>query len=241
MALSLESQWTVVACGVMAHADGVLDGGECDLLLAMVEGEADAEEYSAWLSTISDRERLEEMLSQLPAPPETACRDILETAWSVAVADGVRSPAEREALDRIAARLGVASVQLDFWHDAWNEAQATLAELVIDAGCVTLAGEGPLDPTARASIRELTRSVPSTDEHREELVASTAIPKSAEDVARRLRAVPKRRRQWVIKALAKLPSEAGEREAAQRRLHDLGRDAGLSEAILTSLLAAPGR
>ena len=32
MALSLVSQWTLVACGVMAHADGVLDG---ETLLAM--------------------------------------------------------------------------------------------------------------------------------------------------------------------------------------------------------------
>ena len=101
MALSLESQWTVVACGVMAHADGVLDGEECDLLLAMVEGEADAEEYSAWLSTISDRPRLEEMLTQLTAPPEPTHREILETAWTVAVVDGERTAPEEEALTRI--------------------------------------------------------------------------------------------------------------------------------------------
>lgn len=238
MALSLESQWTVVACGVMAHADGVLDGEECDLLLAMVEGEADAEEYSAWLSTISDRERLEEMLLQLPTPPQISHRELLETAWTVAVADGQRTPSEQEALERIAARLGVESVQLEFWREAWTQGQASLAELVVDAGCVALAGNAPLDADARATIRQLTRSVPTTDDHREELVAGTAIPKDADGVARQLRALPKRRRQWVLKSLAGLPAQSNRREDTRRRLHDLGRDAGLSDAILTSLLDA---
>ena len=145
MALSLESQWTVVACGVMAHADGVLDGEECDLLLAMVEGEADADEYGAWLSTISDRGRLEEMLAQLPTPPEAAHREILETAWTVAVADRERTAPEEVALARIAARLGIESVQREFWRDAWTEGQHAAAELLTDAACVVLAGSAPLD------------------------------------------------------------------------------------------------
>lgn len=238
MALSLESQWTVVACGVMAHADGVLDGEECDLLLAMVEGEADAEEYSAWLSTISDRERLEEMLAQLPTPPEAAHRDILETAWAVAVADGVRTDAEQEALGRIAARLGVEDVQLEFWRDAWTEGQNALAELVTDAACLVLAGEAPLDSAARTVIRELGRTVPTTDTHREELVGATAIPKNAEDIGRRLRGIPKRRRQWVIKALAGVPGQTARREDAQRRLMDLGASGGLSAEVLASLLGS---
>jgi len=236
MALSLESQWTVVACGVMAHADGVLDGEECDLLLAMVEGEADAEEYSAWLSTISDRERLGEMLDQLAAPPEATHREILETAWTLAVADGERTEPEHQALARIAQRLGVEEVQLEFWREAWTEGQHTMAELMADAACVVLAGNAPLDADARAVAREFSRSIPTTDDHREELVAGTAIPKDAADVGRRFRGIPKRRRQWALKTLAALPERTKRREDAQRRLRELGEDAGLSAAILTSLL-----
>ncbi|MGH1348209.1 MAG: TerB family tellurite resistance protein [Nannocystales bacterium] len=236
MALSLESQWTVVACGVMAHADGVLDGQECDLLLAMVEGEANAEEYSAWLSTISDRARLEEMLLQLPPPAESAHREILENAWTVAVADGERTDAERDALERIAAQLGVEGVQLEFWREAWTEGQTNLAELLTDAACVVLAGDAPLDSDARKVIREFTQTVLTTDAHREELVGATAIPKRAEEVGRRLRGIPKRRRQWVIKMLATLPSQTSRREDALRRLMDLGASGGLSAELLKSLL-----
>lgn len=238
MALSLESQWTVVACGVMAHADGVLDGEECDLLLAMVEGEADADEYSAWLSTISDRARLEEMLSQLEAPPQATHREILETAWTVAVADGERTDAEQEALSRIATHLGVEGVQLEFWREAWTEGQHALAELVTDAACVVLAGEAPLDAGARTVIRQLGRTVPTTDAHREELVGATAIPKNAEDIGRRLRGIPKRRRQWLIKTLAGVPAQTPRREDAQRRLRGLGESAGLSDEVLRSLLGS---
>lgn len=236
MALSLETQWTLVACGVMAHADGVLDGEECDLLLAMVEGEADAEEYSAWLSTISDRDRLEEMLTQLPAPEQTMHRTILETAWTVAVADGERTAPEEQALGQIAARLGVEAVQLEFWRDAWTEGQHQMAELLTDAACIVLAGSAPLDADARATIREFTRGVPTTDDHREELVAGTAIPKDPADVGRRMRAIPRRRRQWAIKTLSALPSQTSRREDARHRLDELGANAGLSAATLDSLL-----
>ncbi len=238
MALSLESQWTIVACGIMAHADGVLDGEECDLLLAMVEGEADADEYSTWLSTISDAARLEEMLSQLPTPPDSVHRDILETAWSVAVADGERTQAEQEALGRIATRLGVEGVQLEFWREAWTQGQSALAELVTDAACVVLAGEAPLDSDARTVILELSRAVPTTDAHREELVGATAIPKDAEDVGRRLRGIPKRRRKWVLKTLASVPGKCPQREDAQRRLTELGVSSGLSAEIVKSLLGS---
>lgn len=238
MGLSLESQWTVVACGVMAHADGVLDGEECDLLLAMVEGEADGEDYSAWLSTISDGARLEEMLSELETPPDSSHREILETAWTVAVADGQRTDAERDALSRIATQLGVEGVQLEFWREAWTEAQHSLAELVTDAACVVLAGEAPLNSEARTVIRELSRTVPTTDAHREQLVGATAIPKNAEDIGRRLRGIPRRRRQWVIKTLAGVPGQTPRREDAQRRLMELGASGGLCAEILKSLLGS---
>lgn len=236
MALSLESQWTIVACGVMAHADGVLDGQECDLLLALVEGEADANEYGAWLSTISDRARLEEMLEELDAPPEATHREILETAWTIAVADGERTDSEKEALGRIATHLGVEGVQLEFWRDAWTEGQHALAELVTDAACVVLAGEAALDSEARTVIRELGLTVPTTDAHREDLLGATAIPKNAQDVGRRLRGIPKRRRKWLIKTLAGVPGQTPQRENAQRRLRDLGESGGLSDEILKSLL-----
>ncbi len=238
MALSLVSQWTLVACGVMAHADGVLDGEECDRLLSMVEDEADGEEYSAWLATISDSARLDEMLQQLPDPPEAAHREILENAWTIAVVDGERSESEAKALDRIATRLGVESVQLEFWREAWTTQQHDLAEVVVAAACVVLAGNAPVATDERAHIRELAYRLPTAEAHREELVASTAIPHDAEVVARSLRGIPKRRRQWLIKVLAELPGRSARREDALARLQALGTDAGLSASILTSLLGS---
>lgn len=236
MALSLETQWTVVGCGVMAHADGVLDGEECDVLLSMVEGEANASEYSAWLSTISDRDRLEEMLTELPAPSEDAVRDILETAWTTAIVDGQRSPSEEEALNRIACRLGIESNQLDFWRDLWARQQIESAELLADAACFILSGEMSLDPAARSTVREFTRHVPTTGEHREELLAATVIPKHLSNIAHRMLAIPVRKRQWMIKKLATLPDEATDRAEAERRLLQLGEEAGVGEAVAKSLL-----
>ena len=59
MALSLTTQWTLVASGLVAHADHVLSGEECERLMALVDEEVDGDGYAQWMSIISDRERLE--------------------------------------------------------------------------------------------------------------------------------------------------------------------------------------
>ncbi len=237
MALSLESQWTLVTCGVMAHADGVLDGEECDRLLAMVEDEADGEEYSAWLATISDRDRLEEMLAELPPAPPESHREILESAWTLAIVDGERSDSEAEALQRIAERLGVEAVQLEFWREAWTTQQHDLAEVVAAAASVVLGGSAPVPPADRNLVRELAWRLPTTDAHREELVATTSIAHDPDEVARRLGTVPRRRRQWLLKVLSTLPGAASRPDDARSRWVALAQGAGIAEATVQSLLA----
>lgn len=226
----------LVACGVMAHADGVLDGQECDRLLAMVEDEADSDDDGAWLSTIGDRDRLEEMLEALPALPEEHHRDVLENAWLLAVVDGERTAPELAALESLAKRLGVEQMQLEFWREAWTTQQHDLAELAVVSACVVLGGTAPVTANDRSLIRDLAWRLPATDPHRERLEATSAIAHDPQEVARRLRAISKRKRRWVLCALASVPRAAGRREDAIARARALGIDAGLSEAVVDAAL-----
>src|SRR5690606_23000467 len=59
--MDLATTWTLTACGLMAHADGVLDGEECDRITAMIEEEVgtDADAYAEWLAVVGDRASLE--------------------------------------------------------------------------------------------------------------------------------------------------------------------------------------
>lgn len=239
MGLSLTSQWTLVACGVMAHADGVLDGEECDRLLSMVEDEADAEEYSAWLATISDATRLEEILSGLEAPPPEDHREILENAWTLAIVDGERSTSEVEALGRIAERLGIESVQLEFWQEAWTTSQHGFAEIAAESLTVILGGTAPVDADDRKLVRELVWRLPTSNDHREELVATAAVPHRPDEIARKLATIPRRRRQWLLKVLAPSVESAKRPEEARGRFLELASDAGLDKDLAEKLLTQP--
>ena len=237
MALSVTSQWTLVACGVMAHADGVLDGEECDRLLAMVEDEADGEEYSEWLAALGDAKRLDALLEALPAADPQDHREILENAWTLAIVDGERTEPEAAALERIAARLGVESVQLEFWREAWTDSQTAFARSVTEALVVILGGNAPIAEEDRKLLTELVWRLPTSNEHREELAGTVGEARDEETVARELTALPKRRRQWLLRLLAPTVRASTQAEAARQRFVALAEAVGVPRDRAEALLA----
>ncbi|MBC8073935.1 MAG: TerB family tellurite resistance protein, partial [Deltaproteobacteria bacterium] len=132
MGLDPIKQWTLLCGGLVAHADGVLDGHECERLMAVLEAAEGlgSDEYTAWMAAIADAARLEELLAALPPPPPEHHRELLEGAWVMAVVDGRRSPEESQMIDRLAARMGVEPVQLEYWRDAWTAAEQEFARAV---------------------------------------------------------------------------------------------------------------
>ena len=46
MAVSPETEWVLVACGLITHADGTLDGNEAERLMAMVDDRIPEDDYA---------------------------------------------------------------------------------------------------------------------------------------------------------------------------------------------------
>lgn len=236
MALSLTTQWTLVASGLVAHADHVLSGEECERLMALVDEEVDGDAYAQWMSIVSDRERLETMLEGLSPPPAESHRPILEDAWLMAVVDGERVDAEIDALRRIAARLKVEPAQLDSWREAWSTAQHAYAETAVAALAHVLGG--PALPEDDGSIERFVHSLPTTHEHRAKLVAAGLVPQAAEAVQQRLRALARSQRRDLVRRLATAAVGAAAAVDAHERWRALGRDLGISDDDLARFAEA---
>lgn len=226
MPVSPETEWTIAACGLIAHADGVLDGQECERLLAMIDDEIDESVYSDWLAMIGDVAALTAKLDSLPPPSEERHREVLESAWTMAMVDGERAEAETRVLAGLAERLGVESVQLDFWHEAWTKSERDFARITAEATCAVLGGGGPVPTAHRGAYDELVQRLPTTDDHRQELHAQASISGEVDPVARELAQKPRSLRKRLAKTIAPLVAAAG--EAAAERYTTLGTTAGLS-------------
>ena len=237
MSISADTMWILVTSGLIAHADGVLDGAECELLLAIIEEEAGPEEYSEWLGTIGDKEGLERLLEGLPTPEPEKHRDLLAAAWSMALVDGERCDAEVAVLESIAGRLGVESVQLEFWREAWTAGEREFAAAAADSMAMVLGGDGPVFPSDRGAVKEAVEHLPTTEAHREELLASAAVPAlRGEDVARRLAGMPSQRRLQVMRLIAPLAGESDRKAEAIGRYLDLAENSGLGRERGQALL-----
>ena len=236
MALGLTEQWTLVACSIMAHADGVVDGEECDRLMALIENSVDGDEYSQWLATISDPKRLEELLQSLDPPEGSANREILEQAWSLAIVDGERSKEELAALVRVAHRLGVEPVQLDFWREAWTTGQEEFAEAIARTVAAVLGGGAPVFADDRKVISELIWRLPTSNDHREKLKSVAIAPQSPEEVERLLGAMPRSKRNWLLRVIVPTVRASSRSEEARQRFVSLAAATGIAEDRASEIL-----
>ncbi len=234
MPLDPHKQWTLVCSGLVAHADGVLDGSECERLMAVLEAtdDLDGDEYGAWMAAIADPKRLEELMTLLPPPPAEQHRDLLENAWVMAVVDGQRTPEEGAMLERLAARMGVEPMQLDYWREAWARTEEEFATAVACVLAWVLGGGAPAAEAHRAPARDALWATPCEHALRERLVGRAMLPCSRDEAAAPLSSLPRARRaaalQRSVVAIAKLPRTT----EARARLVDLAWASSVSAELV---------
>ncbi|MEM7153295.1 MAG: TerB family tellurite resistance protein [Myxococcota bacterium] len=238
MSLSLKTQWTIVASGLVAHADHVLTGEECERLMAMVDAQVDEDEYAQWMAIISDGPQLEQRLKSLPPPPAEDHRQILEDAWLMAVVDGERADEEIEALERIAEHIGVEPLQLEFWREAWTEAQQAYAEHVSIALAWVLGGGEPAGPDDAGTIRDTVGELPTTHEHREQLEGVARAGHDGDKAAAGLRAAGTAQRRDALQRLHAAAEAASRGDEAKTRWRELAAATGLDDAEIERIASA---
>ena len=196
MGLDPVKQWTLVCGGLVAHADGVLDGHECERLMGVLEAAEglDGEEYGAWMTAIGDPQRLEELLAALPAPPQEHHRELLEGAWVMAVVDGKRTPEEAQMIERLATKMGVESVQLDYWREAWTSSEQEFARAVAAVLGWVMGGGAPALPEDRAAISDALWQTPCEQGLRDQLLAVAMAPSTRDEAAKQLSSLTRARR-----------------------------------------------
>lgn len=228
MPVTSEVEWILVACGLIAHADGVLDGHEVERLMSMVDDRIPEHDYAQWLAIIGDEALLEARYAALPDPPADQHRALLEEAWAMVTVDGTRNIKELLALTRIAERLGVEPMQLEFWRAAWTRDEQEFASCVAALAALVLGGGEALYEDDLSPFLDLIQRLPTSTQERERLSElATAPPSDAAALARTLAAVPRRRRLLAFGLVAPLVRASVEPAPARARLIELGADAGL--------------
>lgn len=215
--------WTLVCGGLVAHSDGVLDGEECERLMTVLElaDDLDSEEYARWVATVSDPAKLQELFDTLPLPAPEQHRELLEHAWVMAVADGRRTGEEIEMIDRIAERFGVEAVQLEFWRDAWTQAEAELAATVAQSLGAVMGGGAPPAEADRPAIEDALWRTPCEVDDRERLAKVAMGSHSIEDSSRAILALPRPRRLVALRRLLEAAKAAGDPLTALGRVREL--------------------
>jgi tellurite resistance protein len=201
MPLSPEQEWTLAACGLVAHADGILEAGEWDRVLWMLDERIGAEDASVWVELLADRPRLVAHIDALPPPMPFFAEGILEKAWRMALADGEGSEHEAAAHDALAARMGVPAEEAATLRAAWLGQAHRRSELVAGFAALLANLDGRLDEDEAAELDALVQRLPTPPERRAALAALRNDPP----------ALP-----WVVGELMRMDAE--ERGIALRAL-----------------------
>lgn len=230
MPVSPETEWVLIASGLIAHADNELDGNEVDRLMAIIDEQIPEQDYADWLALIGDKAKLEARYEALAVPPEAQQRVVLEQAWTMAMVDGERSASELVVLVRIAERFGVDPVQLEFWRAAWTQAEQELSIRVAELAIVCLSGNELLFEDDDSRFLDLIEQLPTSNEERERLGGlARQPPTDSAELARALAAMPRARRIQAFAMVAPLLRHSVGAEAARARFIDVGQTAGLRD------------
>ncbi len=212
--LSTEDRWTIVCCGLIAHADEVVEMGEWDAVMRMVPGVLTPEQRSEWYAILSDQERLEQVFAELEPIPEGFARELLWRSWQVALADGAGSDVEESQHDRVAARIGVEPDQVLKWRAEWTAEAASYARIAVGLAAVFVNLDGRLDFHEAVHFENLLERMPVSLADRADLSAMLMAPPKLEDIVADLKPLPLAQRRSALHELVALvrASPRAERE-----------------------------
>jgi hypothetical protein len=214
--LTPEQEWTLVACGMIAHADDELEFGEWDQILRLIDANVDDSQMQPWLDMLGDRPALEKRFAELEPPLPFVCEQLLEQAWRMALADGSGSEVEAAVHDRIAEKFGINTDEVQVWRTKWTADAGTRAELVVAFAAALANLDGRMDSAEAVQFDSLLDRMPLSVSRRVELSALLYGPPKIEELGTRLAELELDAREAVLYEIAPLvqASHSGERERA---------------------------
>lgn len=226
----------MVACGLVAHADGILEIGEWDQVLRLLDERVEGDEAQTWVDLLSDENNLRARLDGLTPPPPLFAESILEKAWRMALADGKGSEEEAEVHDDIGRRLGVDQGELQRLREAWTDKAAARAELVAGFAAFVAHLDGRMDLSEAEQFETLVENLPVPPERREELRAKLDAPPAMDEVVGSLAAMEPDDRVIALRALVPIVHAAArgdrEREVFLELADAVAVDRGRAERML---------
>ncbi len=214
VALTPEQEWVLVGCGLIAHADDILEVGEWDQILRIVDARLADDEAERWLDLLMDRAALEKRFAELPPPLPTFSEELLDHCWRMALADGNGSEVEAAVHDRIADKLGVDGDQAAQLRETWTRKAADRAEIVVSFAAAMANLDGQLDSAEAVAFDSLVERLPLPVHRRVDLAGILYAAPGLDEVADKLRQMAIGDREAVLFELAPLvnASARGERE-----------------------------
>jgi uncharacterized tellurite resistance protein B-like protein len=236
MALSPEQEWTLVACGHVAHADEVVDQSEWGHVLFLLDERLQGDDAQPWVELLSDRARLAAHMKSLQPPPPLFTDEILAKAWRVALSDGTGSGSESAAHDEVAARLGVSAEHAAEVREQTSERAARRAELVAGFGAVLVALDGAVSTDEEAQFETLLGRLPLSAERRVAHLERLSEAPEVESILGGLAALDREDRRIVVLELVPLVHHAAPSDREREMFFDLAERLGVTRAEAEQLL-----
>ncbi|MCB9703467.1 MAG: TerB family tellurite resistance protein [Myxococcales bacterium] len=236
MPLTPEQEWTLVACGLVAHADGVLKEGECDQVLAMIDERLSPGDQEAWVNLLASREALLEHVKELPPILPLFHEPILERAWAMALADGEVGDTELRVVEEIASMVGADLDDLASWRDQWTAEAALLAEHKASFAALLIHRDGTIDEAEAVRYEALLEQMPVSSERRRAFAAFLETPPSIDHVGARLASLPRDRRVEVLRAIAPLVDASQRADVGREFFLELAHQAGIDPVAAERML-----
>ncbi len=236
--IDLEQQWRLIACGMVAHADDILEVGEWESLLRLVGDEMEGDELDHWLGLLTDRAQVEAQFASLELPDPSTHLKIVDECWRMALADGHGSQVEAAVHDRIADRLGVGAGVAAKMREEMTLRAGERAEVVVAFAAAMANLDGHMDTAEAVAFDELLSRLPLPVSRRLELAPTLYDPPALEDIGARLATLPEVEREQALVELAPFvrASRRGDRE--RTLFVALATRAGLDAAVAKRILDA---
>lgn len=238
MPLNSEQEWILAACGLLAHADGVLTSAEVDHMVGLLGDDLGLNERGEWVRLLGDHEALAARFAALPRPMAGFAEAMLEKSWTMVLIDGDPGDPEVRVLEQIAGGVGIDRDELADLRARWSSRLAGFAEHVAGFASLLIHHDGVVEPAEADLFARIVARLPVAASRRDALTRQLlAAPPAPDELGARLMALPRERRLTVLRVLAPLVSASSRADLGREFFRALAHDAAISADHADHLLA----